>query len=99
MCSTCDKKFAHKANLQNHETTHSDERKFKCEICQDERYFKTKQDLNNHMKFHYEPSYQCQVCQKSFHCKKDLNRHMRTHTGENPYLCSTCDKRFAQNTT
>ena len=68
-CSTCGKMFAHKHSLQRHQTTHSDERKFKCNICPDERCFKTKDQLSRHMKFHYEPSHQCEVCLKKFHCK------------------------------
>ena len=84
VCSICDKRFAQKSTLQNHQATHSDERNFKCKICPDDRYFKTNSQLSNHMIFHYEPSHQCEVCQKSFHCKSNLSRHMRTNTGEKP---------------
>ena len=95
VCSTCDKRFSQKTTLQNHQATHKGERKFKCDICPDERYFKTKSQLSIHMKYHYEPSYQCEVCQKSFHSKTNLDRHIRTENGEKPYECSTSDKRFA----
>ena len=61
-CSTCGKRFAQFSTLKNHQTTHSNERNFKCKICPDDRYFKTKGQLSIHMKFHYEPSYQCEVC-------------------------------------
>ena len=95
VCSICDKRFAQKISLQKHQTTHSDERKFKCNICPDERYFKTKNQLNVHMKFHYEPSHQCEVCLKKFCIKADLVRHSRTHTGVKPHACPVCDKKFA----
>ena len=77
VCSTCDKRFYTKQHLKNHEATHSEERKFKCEICTDERWFKTKHYLRNHMRFHYEPSHQCEVCQKKFTLKTDLHRHRK----------------------
>ena len=96
VCSTCDRRFAQKQNLKSHQATHSIERKFKCKICPDDRYFKTKDHLSRHMKFHYEPSHQCEVCLKKFHLKQDLDRHMRTHSGEKPHVCSICDRRFAR---
>ena len=78
--SICDKRFAQKHNLNEHQTTHSEVRIFKCNICPDDRYFKTKGQLSNHMKYHYEPSHQCEVCQKPFYSKNHLILHMRTNT-------------------
>ena len=36
----------------------------------------------------------CQVCGADFLCERYLNTHMTIHTGEKPYKCSFCDKRF-----
>ena len=74
-CSTCGKRFAQFSTLKNHQTTHSDERNFKCNICPDDRCFKTKGQLSNHMRFHYEPKFTCLRCNKKFHTSTNLKSH------------------------
>ena len=75
VCSTCDKRFATCYTLKNHLTTHSDERNFKCKICPDDRYFKTKSQLSSHLKFHYKPKHCCKHCNKKFHTLSCLKAH------------------------
>ena len=83
VCSTCDKSFAHQNSLQRHQATHSDERKFKCDICPDERYFKTKDHLRNHLVYHYKPKHSCLNCNKKLHTSADLKKYVKRKHASN----------------
>ena len=74
-CQVCDKKFSRKFTLAQHQATHSDVRNFKCSNCPEGRFFKTKNQLSNHMVYHYEPRFSCSHCGYKAHTKNKLLRH------------------------
>ena len=78
-CQICNRKFARKDHLVQHQVTHSEIRSFKCSICPEERFFKTKQSLNQHMVFHYEPKFACSHCDYKTHSKSNIKVHKKTH--------------------
>ena len=78
-CQTCGKRFVQKGNLVRHQATHSEMKPFKCSICPEERYFKTKDCLRQHMVYHYEPKFSCSFCDHISYTKSNLKSHEKTH--------------------
>ena len=67
--------FLVKYALVRHQAIHSSVKSFKCSICTDGRFFKTKDQFNQHMRFHYKPKFSCSFC----HHKSYTTVHLKAH--------------------
>jgi len=104
-CHICQKKFVNKAELMLHLNTHTNQRLFKCTIC--DKDYKNREGLRRHMKVVHdqgnwkapkaEKKYLCPMCPKIFAFGNKLQRHIFTHTGEKPFECDYCPKKFIDN--
>ncbi|XP_017488561.1 PREDICTED: zinc finger protein 227-like [Rhagoletis zephyria] len=95
-CIDCGKRFFTLENLQLHQTTHilpEDRAIFECTICS--KTFLRKSNLGLHMQMHRGKTIDCPHCGKKFVRRKDLEVHIRFHTGDFPFACSMCDRKFA----
>ncbi|XP_029385096.1 zinc finger E-box-binding homeobox 1b isoform X2 [Echeneis naucrates] len=78
-CPECSYSFAYRAQLERHMTVHKAGR--------DQRHIT--QSAGGNRKF------KCTECGKAFKYKHHLKEHLRIHSGEKPYECSNCKKRFS----
>ena len=78
-CLTCGRKFSQKHHLIRHQVVHTEVKPFKCSICPEGRFFKTKDTLNSHLVYHYEPKFPCSLCDHKSYTKSNLRRHLKTH--------------------
>lgn len=81
-------------NFQNHMKSHSDDKPYKCNVC--DAAFKLKKNQQIHLRTHTgEQPYGCITCGKSFRSLDARNKHnMRTHTKQLPHPCGKCEKSF-----
>ena len=96
MCSKCDYKARQKLSLDAHFMKHSEEKPFKCDICDFATTSKEYLHLHKKAAHSIDKPYKCKSCEKSFIKEQCLIRHIRTHTGEKPYKCDACPFKAAQ---
>jgi len=91
-CDICGKTFKSTKRLSLHKRIHSEEKPYTCDQCG--KTFRTGSDLSIHLKSH-SGGYKCELCpQYSFAALRGLNDHKMIHTGERPYECDVCQKKF-----
>ncbi|TSM60535.1 Zinc finger E-box-binding homeobox 2 [Bagarius yarrelli] len=109
-CPYCDRGYKRLTALKEHiKYRHEkNEESFPCQLCSDTFAYRTQ--LDRHMAIH-RPSrdqqppvmnegtgnrkFKCTECGKAFKYKHHLKEHLRIHSGEKPYECSNCKKRFS----
>ena len=78
-CQICDRKFAVKFSVIHDKATNSEIKSFKCSICPEGRFFKTKSQLNQHMVFHYEPTFSRSHFASKSYTKSNMKKHEKSH--------------------
>ena len=81
-CNECNYMTQKKPHLVNHSRTHSGEKPFHCELC--DQKFGNSSNLNCHLLTHKVGRFECKECDYKATLKHHFVRHLLTHSGVKP---------------
>lgn len=99
VCEICSKSFATNQKLIRHSRSHSEERRFQCEVNGCTKVFASVSNLHIHLLVHAdERKFICKICGKSFKQPSGLTGHKQTHLVLRPFICleEGCDQTFVR---
>ncbi|XP_039282666.1 zinc finger protein 525 [Nilaparvata lugens] len=96
-CEQCGRCFSKLIYYKTHLLKHTGERPFRCSDCK--QGFRSRSTLQEHIKHLHLKIYSCRCnqCGQLFKHRNALISHRMVHTGEKPYSCHMCDRKFMQN--
>ena len=96
VCVACGDRFPFQSHLDQHMIKHVPN-KLACPVKSCSKSFKGQGDLNRHIRTHKKGGWHhCAHCDYKNKDKRNVSSHMRVHLpkGEEPYVCTKCEKRF-----
>ena len=102
-CDQCDKVYKSQRTLNDHLIRHTGQT-FPCTLC--DSVLVSKRGLSDHVRKLHSPRtklqtanrlaqrIKCTLCEKSYKHRDDLKVHLLWHSGQRPYECNVCSKKF-----